>query len=38
MVLTPEQIHSIYQLSQVEQWSTRKMAHHLGLDRQTVRK
>jgi len=38
MVLSPAKIHSIYQLSQIEQWGIRKIAQHLGLDRQTVRK
>ena len=38
MVLSPEKIHSIYQLSQIEQWAIRKIAQHLSLDRQTVRK
>ena len=38
MVITPEQIHAIYQLSQVEQCSIRKISQQLGLDRQTVKK
>lgn len=38
MVLKPEQIQAIYQLSQAEQWSVLKIAQHLRLDRQTVRK
>jgi transposase len=38
MVIAPEQIHAIYQLSQVEQCSIRKISQQLGLDRQTVKK
>lgn len=38
MALSPEQINAIYQLSQVEKWSHRKIARHLALSRKVVKK
>lgn len=38
MVISAEQIHSIYQLSQAEKWSLRKIAQHLHLSRKAVKK
>jgi transposase len=38
MVLAPDKIQTIYQLAHINQWSLRKVARHLELDRATVKK